>query len=91
MFVLVNKDGSRTRTLLDRTLTDENLEQFQAAYLGDSVNKDKSYLVTFKDGEFTILLGNPPENFHLSFEDYKAKMFAKYGRSEFEFMVPIEE
>lgn len=91
IFVLAKKDGTRERTLLDTILTDEQLADLKAKYFGDSVDQEKSYLVTFIDGKFTTLLGNPPENFHLSFEEYKEKMFAKYGTPEYDFMVPIEE
>ncbi|MEW8986182.1 MAG: hypothetical protein AB2401_04120 [Bacillus sp. (in: firmicutes)] len=91
ILTLAKKDGRRERTFFDSPLTDEQMENFQQAYLNDDVNKEKSYMVTFKDGEFTVVLGNPPENFHLSFEDYKVKMFAKYGKPEYDFFVPIEE
>lgn len=33
----------------------------------------------------------PPENFYLSFEEYCERMFAKYGASDYDFMIPIEE
>jgi len=90
IFILVNKDGSRKSMLLNK-VTEEHLEEHKALFEDDTVDQGKSYLVSFKDGVFSILGGNPPENFHLSFEDYKEKMFAKYGESECDFMVPIEE
>jgi hypothetical protein len=91
VFVLANKDGSCKRMLLNSRITYEKLEEYTASFKEENVIQEKSYLVTHKDGEFTILLGNPPENFHLSFEEYREKMFAKYGVPEYEFMVPIEE
>lgn len=91
VFVLMKKDGSRKSMMLNKTITDEDLQKYTAEYMDDEVNKEDSYLVTFKEGKFTIVLGTPPENFYLPFEEYKTKMFAKYGKSEFDFMVPLEE
>jgi len=91
IFRVVNKDGSREGTLFETPPTDEQLEGFRETFFKDSVNQAKSYLVTYNDGEFKVLLGSPPANFYLSFEEYKEKMFAKYGKSEYDFMVPIEE
>jgi Zn ribbon nucleic-acid-binding protein len=90
VFILVNKDGSRKSMLLNK-VTDEHLEEHMALFEDDTVDREKSYLVSYKDEVFTILNGNPPANFYLSFEDYKKKMLAKYGESECDFMVPVEE
>lgn len=90
VFILINKDGSRKSMLLNK-VTDEHLKEHKVLFEDDTVDQEKSYLVSFKDGVFSILGGNPPENFHLSFEDYKKKMLAKYGGSECDLMVPIEE
>ncbi|MGE6256416.1 hypothetical protein ACQKCU_00710 [Heyndrickxia sporothermodurans] len=89
--VLEKKDGSRKTILLDSVVTDEQLKNYKTSFLADNINHDKSYLVLFRDGVFTVLLGNLPENFYLSFEEYKEKMFAKYGVPDYDFMVPIEE
>jgi hypothetical protein len=90
IFYLEKTDGTRKRILLNG-VTEEELEKLKASFMDDDVNQDKSYMVTFNEGEFTILLGNPPDNFHLSFEEYKEKMTEKYGPPEFEIMVAIEE
>ncbi|MGF6952314.1 hypothetical protein QF028_004819 [Neobacillus sp. B4I6] len=90
VFILEKKDGSRKKMLLNG-VTDKQLEEYKASFMADEINQDKSYLVSFRDGEFTVLLGNPPDNFYLLFEEYREKMFAKYGVPEFDFMVPIEE
>jgi hypothetical protein len=90
VFILEKKDGSRKKMLLNG-VTDEQLEEYKASFMADDSNQDKSYLVTFKEGVFVILLGTPPDNFHLPFEEYRGKMFAKYGVPEYDFMVPIEE
>lgn len=91
IFMLVNKDGSREKVVLDCSLSNEQKEELKAKFMNNNVNQERSYLVTYENGVFTILLGNPPENFHLSFEEYREKMFAKYGVPDYEFMVPIEE
>lgn len=91
IFILVNKDGSRKKVILNCSLTDVQLEELKASLIDSNVNQEKSYLISYKDGVFTILFGNPSENFHLSFEEYREKMFAKYGITEYDFMVPIEE
>lgn len=91
IFVLVNKDGNREKVILNRSLTNVQLEEFKAKIMDNNVNQEKSYLVTYENGVFTILFGNPPENFHLSFEQYREKMFEKNGVPDYDFMVPIEE
>lgn len=91
IFILTKKDGSRVSMMLNRRITDEDLQEYKSSYMDSEVNQQKSYLVSFEEGKFTILLGTPPENFFLPFEEYKTKMFTKYGKSEFDFMVPLEE
>lgn len=91
VFILVNKDGSRKNMMLNSNITDEQLEKYKASFMDDNVNQEKSYLVSYKDGVFTILLGNPSENFYLPFEEYREKVFAKYGVPKFDFMATIEE
>lgn len=90
VFILVYKDGGRKNMMLNN-VTDEQLEKYQVLFMDDNVNQGNSYLVSYKEGVFNILLGNPPENFHLSFEEYREKMIEKYGVPEYDFMVPIEE
>lgn len=89
--VLTDKDGKRKQIALDRPITDDELENYKTSFWADHINQSKSYIALFEDGVFTVLLGNPPENFHLPFEDYKKKMFAKYGVPDYDFMVPIDE
>jgi len=90
MFVLVNKDGSCEKVMLNDSLTVAQLEELKAKLMERNVNQEKSYLISFENGVFTILFGNPPEHFHLTFEEYRIKMIAKYGVPEYDFMVPIE-
>ncbi len=91
VFILRKKDGSRESTMLNGPIKDEHLEEYKSRYMNDEVNQEASYLASFEEGKFTILLGNHSENFFLPFEEYKTKMFAKYGKSEDDFMVPLEE
>lgn len=90
VFILVKKDGSYENMMLNN-VTEKQLEKYKASFIDDNVDLEKSYLVSYKNGVFTILRGNPPENFHLPFEAYRKKVIAKYGNPEFDFMVPIEE
>jgi hypothetical protein len=90
MFVLENKDGNCKKVMLNDSLTDAQLEELMTSLMEKNVNQEKSYLISFKNGEFTILFGHPPEHFYLSFEEYRKKMIAKYGAPEYDFMVPIE-
>lgn len=91
VFILAYKDGSRQNTLIDTPISDEALEEYKESLRQDSVNLEKSYLVLYKDGIFNVLAGHPPDNFYLSFEEYREKMFAKYGIPDYDFMVPIDE
>lgn len=91
VFLLVMNNGAHEITYLDCPVTEDVLKGLYKSFEDDNVNKEKSYLVLYENGEFSVLLGNPPKNFHLSFEEYKEKMFAKYGVPEYDFFVPIEE
>lgn len=91
VFVLTNKDGSRKNTLLDSPISDEILVEYKESLKADHVNIEKSYLVIHKNGVFNVLAGHPPDNFYLSFEEYREKMIAKYGAPDYDFMVPIDE
>lgn len=90
MFVLENKDGNCQKVRLNNILTVAQLEELKTSLMERSVNQEKSYLISFENGVFTILFGNPPENSHLSFDEYRRKMIAKYGEPEYDFMVPVE-
>ena len=37
------------------------------------MDQEKSYLVTYQNGEFSILLGNVPDEFKLSFDEFVEK------------------
>lgn len=91
IFVLVSKEGSRKNIFLNERMSDEEFEEFTSLFLAADIDQEKSYLVSYRDGVFSIILGNPPETFHLPFEEYREKVFAKYGVPEYDFMVPIEE
>ncbi|MDX8345367.1 hypothetical protein [Rossellomorea sp. YZS02] len=90
MFVLENNDGNCKKVMLNDSLTVTQLEELKASLKDTNVNQEKSYLISFENGVFTILFGNPPEHFYLSFEAYRKRMIAKYGVPEYDFMVPID-
>ncbi|MBW3110454.1 hypothetical protein KYJ26_01160 [Bacillus sp. MCCB 382] len=90
MFVLENNEGNCKKVMLNDSLTVTQLEELKASLKDTNVNQEKSYLISFENGVFTILFGNPPEHFYLSFEAYWKRMIAKYGVPEYDFMVPID-
>jgi hypothetical protein len=89
---IVKKDGTRKILLFNKKVSTEDIDNNKKLLMAENVDTDRSYFVSFEDGIFTIIFGNPSENYHLSFEDYKEKMRQKYGEDEFfDVMVPIEE
>lgn len=89
----VDKEGEKTVTILNRALTQEELDQYRQVFNNNNnINQEKSFLVTYKDGVFTIQYGTPSENFYLPFQQYKEKMIEKYGEHEYsDLLVPIED
>ena len=75
VFVLKKKDGSQVRMILNSRITDEEIEEYKSRFVKDEVNQQDSYLLSFEYGVFTLLLGTPPENFFLPFEEYETKKF----------------
>ncbi|MDQ6598136.1 hypothetical protein [Bacillus salipaludis] len=67
------KDATFSSKRLMSPLTDEQFEIFKGKYDDDDVDKEKSYLVCYRNGQFEILFGTVPEYFHLSFEEYVEK------------------
>ncbi|ETP67067.1 hypothetical protein G159_18140 [Planococcus glaciei CHR43] len=68
-----------------------DVEQCKAEILATDPELKKSFLVTYTEGVFEIILGTPSENFHLPFKEYAEKMYEKHGDIEgFEGLVPIE-
>ncbi|MDQ1146040.1 hypothetical protein QE429_002867 [Bacillus sp. SORGH_AS 510] len=74
-FFLKMKDGTFSSKLLMSPLTNEQFENLKGKFYNDDVDREKSYLVTYKNGEFETLFGSVPEDFHLSFAEY----IEKYG------------
>lgn len=92
VILIVNKNGSREWTVFNYEITTGEIEELNKAITAEDVEQSQSYFVIFKDGKFTILFGNPTENFHLSFEEYTKKMAEKYLDYEIgDYLVPIEE
>ncbi|MCM3389224.1 hypothetical protein M3649_13875 [Ureibacillus chungkukjangi] len=81
VFVLMKKDGIRVSTRLNGRITDEELEEYKSRFMKDEVNQQESYLVSFEEGVFTIILGTPPEGFFLMCEE---------GKTDNEFVLPLE-
>jgi hypothetical protein len=82
-------DGRRTMTMLN--CFPVNIEKCKAEILANDPELKTSYLVTFTEGKFEIVLGTPTENFHLTFKEYAEKMYEKHGDIKgFEGLVPME-
>lgn len=92
VLLLVKKDEICQTMLFNSTVTKKQIEENKALFMSEETDQEKSYFVTFNNGVFDIIVGNPPENFHLPFEEYKEKMRKKYGDYEyFDALVPIED
>jgi hypothetical protein len=92
VFSMVKKDGTRKMLLFNKKISSEDIENNKKVLLADNVDQERSYFVSYEEGIFTVIFGNPSENYHLPFEEYKEKMRQKYGNFEFfDVMVPIEE
>ncbi|WP_257347648.1 hypothetical protein [Pseudalkalibacillus decolorationis] len=93
VFSLVKRNGQRNMTLFNSPIRKDDIEKFTKSFMENDVDQAVSYLVSYEKEIFTILLGKPPENFSLCFEDYKDKMIKKYGEDyeDIEIIVPIEE
>ncbi|RYG73347.1 hypothetical protein EU245_06555 [Lentibacillus lipolyticus] len=88
MVFVVSKDEETDddgRTILNRPLSDKEMDEFKQLFLKENVDLKKSYFVTYENGEFTTIAGTPPEDFYIAFEDYKAKM----GEGNLELIVPV--
>ncbi|MDR7074035.1 hypothetical protein [Fictibacillus barbaricus] len=72
---MVKKDGTRRMLLFNKKISSEDIENNKKLLLAENVDQDKSYFVSFEEGVFTILFGNPSENYHLTFEEYKENNF----------------
>ncbi|AZU62579.1 hypothetical protein [Neobacillus mesonae] len=73
VLVLTRRDGRLTETLLNSPLSDKEIEKYKNLFPSKKIKRKKSYLVLYNDGKFVILFGQPPERFHLSFEEFKEK------------------
>ncbi|WML44393.1 hypothetical protein [Neobacillus sp. PS3-40] len=50
MFIVVNKDGSREKAILNCSQTDAQLEDLKAQIMDKNVNQEKRYLVSYENG-----------------------------------------
>ncbi|MBS4218485.1 hypothetical protein KHA96_09190 [Bacillus sp. FJAT-49711] len=76
VFRMVHKSSRSTLNMLNEPITDESLEKYKIIFM-DELNQKESYLVSFENGLFTTLLGNPPEQFFLSFEEFQEEGIPK--------------
>ncbi|TFJ91997.1 hypothetical protein [Lentibacillus salicampi] len=88
MFYLVSKGKKREndgRRILNRPLTEQEMNDFKAELQDEAVDLEKSYFVMYENGTFTTIAGNPPDDFYLPFDVYKNRV----GKDNMEVIVPI--
>lgn len=73
MFRLAKKDGPGHLYSIDIPITDELIDEYKGKLENDEVDQEKSYLVSYSEGMFTVLFGNVPEKYLISYEDYRQK------------------
>jgi uncharacterized Zn finger protein (UPF0148 family) len=73
MFRLAKKDGSKVFHALNTSITDELIAEFKEKLENDENDREKSYLISYADGEFTVLFGDVPERYRIPYEEYKQK------------------
>ncbi|UTR10067.1 hypothetical protein MM300_19650 [Evansella sp. LMS18] len=81
---LISKsDISNTRLyFLDEPLTEGELKVYIHRYNESDTNKEKSYLITYMDGEFNLLFGNYPDDFFLSLREHWDKYEDMYVKTD---------
>ncbi|WP_286228510.1 hypothetical protein [Neobacillus mesonae] len=86
VLVLTRRDGRVSETLLNSPLSDKEIEKYKKLFTSKKIKRKKSYLVLYGDSKFVIIFGQPPERFHLSFEEFKEKYdydpYKVFGRNE---------
>lgn len=70
---LQKSDGQIRCKLLNSPLTNEEIISFKKDFSDPDTDQDNSYLVSYLNGEFFVLRGHLPDDFHLSFEEYVEK------------------
>lgn len=74
MFRLAKKDGSKDLYSIDTPITKELINEYKEKLEKDNeIDLEKSYLVSYSDGEFTVLFGEVPSRYLISYEEYKRK------------------
>ncbi|GAB3798460.1 hypothetical protein [Virgibacillus kimchii] len=73
IFRLEKEDEESQQIIFHEPLNEKEIHSFTLQMQEEGVLLENSYFVLFENGEFQFLAGNPPEDFYLSFEDYKQK------------------
>ncbi|MCM3768288.1 hypothetical protein [Neobacillus niacini] len=74
MFRIAMKDGSKDLFSIDTPITEELINEYKEKLKNNNeVDLNKSYLVSYFDGKFTVLFGEVPEIYLISYEEYKRK------------------
>jgi hypothetical protein len=83
MFRLAKKDSPGDLYSIDIPITDELIDEYKGKLENDEVDQEKSYLVSYSEGTFTVLFSNVPERYLISYEDYKQKGYLDVLRLRF--------
>lgn len=73
IFRLAKKDGPGELYSIDTPITDELITEYKEKIENDEIDREKSYLVSYSDGKFTVLFGTVPERYLISYGEYKEK------------------
>jgi hypothetical protein len=71
IFSFAKKDGSNQLVSIHTPITDELINEYKVRMENEDGDSEKSYLVSYSDGEFNILFGNVPKRYLISYEEYK--------------------
>jgi len=71
MFKIVNKEGKSQLVPIHSILTDERIEAYKKEMEREDIDKEKCYLVSYKDNELKVLFGEVPELYFYTYDEYK--------------------
>ncbi|HLU23137.1 hypothetical protein [Lederbergia graminis] len=86
VFVLTKKAPEGKRYLLNSKPTEEQIQKYRDEFEKDDVIQEESYLVLYEDGELKCLFGTLPQDFLLSYDEFREK----YGNDD-DHLIDYEE
>lgn len=70
MFKIVNKEGKSQLVPIHSPLTDERIEDYKKEMEREDIDKEKCYLVSYKDDELKVLYGEVPDLQYYTYDEY---------------------